>query len=88
MDLWAGVAAIDHRAGIPEGPSSERSRAWDAGGVGFDEVELVGRVVIDCAAKKGQEDEEGCAGNEDEGDETEDGSCCAQIAESVCLWND
>lgn len=62
--MWAGVAAIDHGAGVPEGPASERSRAGDAGGGGFEEVKLVCGVVVDCAAEESKEDEEGCAGDE------------------------
>ncbi len=85
VDMRTRVAAIDHGAGIPESPAGERSCTRDAGGVGFDEVELVGWVVVYGTAKEGEENEEGCAGDENEGDEAKDGPYNAWIVGSAFI---
>jgi len=52
----ARVPAIEHTAGTPEGPSRRGGGVTYTGGIGFDEVELVGRIVVDSAAEEGEED--------------------------------
>ena len=74
MYFRAGIAPIDHTAGIPKGPSRRRRCAGDTRCRCLEEVELVGRVLVDTAANEGQEGEEKTASDEDEGDEGEDGS--------------
>ena len=73
-DMRARVPAIDDRACAPERPVRERCCAWNALRGDFDEVELIGRVVIDCAAEEGEEDEEAGTENEDQRNETQERS--------------
>ena len=42
-------------AGVPEGPSRDGWRVGDLGGGGLEEVDLVGRVVVDGAGEEGKE---------------------------------
>lgn len=51
VDMRAVVSPILDAACIPKCPSCLRSRARNAGGVGLEEKELVGRTVVDCAPK-------------------------------------
>ncbi len=50
------VVSVCDSACIPEGPSCRSCCAGDAGGVGLQEVEFIGRIVVDGT---GDEDEEG-----------------------------
>lgn len=50
------VVSVCDSACIPEGPSCQSCCAGYAGGVGLQEVEFIGRIVVDCT---GDEDEEG-----------------------------
>ena len=72
MDLGARVAAVHHAAGVPERPSRDGRRAGDARGVGFQEVELVGGVLVHGTAEEGEEDQEDGASDEDQGGEGEE----------------
>ena len=54
VHCWTRVPAIENGARIPKSPARGGRCARDALGRDFDEVELVGGVVVDCAA---QEDE-------------------------------
>ena len=46
MDLGAGIAPVDHTAGVPEGPSCGWGGVGYACRCGFEEVELVCRIVV------------------------------------------
>ncbi|KAL8643750.1 MAG: hypothetical protein Q9210_007571, partial [Variospora velana] len=60
-DSRADIVSVNDAAGAPEDFGS----VAEAGGVSFKEVKLVGWVPVDCAAEKGEEDEEACSGDED-----------------------
>lgn len=56
MDFPTHIAArCTDAACVPEGPSRNRWCAWDLRGGGLKEVDLVGRVVVDCAGEEGEE---------------------------------
>ncbi|KAL8634691.1 MAG: hypothetical protein Q9228_007728 [Teloschistes exilis] len=65
--------AIHDAADVPKSPSRGGGGGAETGGVGFEEVEFVGWILVDGAAEEGQEDEEDGSCDEDEGDEGEGG---------------
>ena len=73
MDAAAVILAIDHPARIPEGPPRDIGRPSDAGSVGLEEVEAVGRAMVDAAAEEDEKDEEAAGCEQDEGREAQDG---------------
>lgn len=64
FDTGASIAAVHGAAGAPEGPSCKRGSATEAFGVGFEEVKLICRVLVDGAAEESEEDEEDCSCDE------------------------
>ncbi len=75
FDTGASVSAVHGAAGAPESPSRKRGSATEAVGVGFEEVKLVCRVLVDGTAEESEEDEEDCSCDEYEGDESEGRPC-------------
>lgn len=73
MDFGACIMAIHDAADVPKSPSRGGGGGAETGGVGFEEVEFVGWILVDGAAEEGQEDEEDGSCDEDEGDEGEGG---------------
>ena len=73
--MRARVPAIENGAGTPKGPASGGGCAGDTLGCDFDKVELIGWVVVDCAAEEREEDEEDGAGDEHKRDESENRPC-------------
>ena len=63
MHVRARIPAIDDRACVPEGPARDRVGTGDTLCHDLDEVELVGRVMVDSTTEEGEEDEEDGAGN-------------------------
>ena len=69
--VWTNIAPIGITACIPEGPSGGGGSAGDGGGVGLEEVELIGWILIDGTTNDNQKHEEKSSGDEDERDEGE-----------------
>jgi len=80
--------SVRDTACVPERPSSQRCCAGDAGGVGLEEVELVGWVMVDGTGDENEKGEEKAACDEDERDEREDRSCglLEWCFEQVDVW--
>ena len=47
MYVWADIAPVGFPACIPKSPSGDSGSARDGGGVGLEEVELVGWIFVD-----------------------------------------
>lgn len=75
MDTGACVAAVDHTASVPKGPSRDWCRAWDAGCGCLEKVELVGWVLVYGTTEEGEEDQETSTEDEDKGENGEDWAC-------------
>lgn len=45
--MWADIAPVGFPACIPKSPSGDSGSARDGGGVGLEEVELVGWIFVD-----------------------------------------
>lgn len=55
------ITPIHDATSVPEGPSCGRGGVAEARGLGFEEVEFVGWVLVDCAAEEGEKYEEDCS---------------------------
>lgn len=71
MHLGAGIAPIDDAARVPKSPPRQRRCSGYITGIGLEEIELIGRVVVIGSAEKCQEYEENGACDKDEGGESE-----------------
>ena len=71
MYMRTDIAAVGITAGIPEGPSRGGGSAGDGGGVGLEEVELIGWILVDSTTNNNQEHEKKSSGDEDQRDEGE-----------------
>lgn len=71
MRFGTEVASGQNAAGVPEGPSCQWRSSGKATGIGFEEVESVGRIAVDRTTQEGKEDEEDSYGNADERDHSE-----------------
>lgn len=47
--MWANITPIGITARVPESPPGGGRSAWDGGGVGLEEVELIGWIFVDSA---------------------------------------
>ena len=69
------VASIDDTAGIPEGPSRDWGSVAQVVGVGFEEVESIGRILVDASRDESKQDEQDSSGDEDEGSKGDGRPC-------------
>ena len=74
MHRTTSAFPIGDSADIPERPSRLSRSAWDVGGIGLQEVDVVQGGVVDSAGQQGEEDEEDGTGGEEEGEEGEERS--------------
>ena len=68
LSIGTGVARI------PQGPPRELWSAFDARGIGAQEVDVVERRVITCTGQDDEEDQEDSAGSEEERQQGQRGS--------------
>lgn len=66
MYVWARIAAIGITACIPEGPPGGSGSAWDGGGVGLEEVELIGWILVNSTTNYDEKHQQKSSGDEDE----------------------
>ena len=71
VDMWTNIASVGITARIPKGPSGSGGSAGDGGGVGLEEVELIGWILVDSTTDDNQEHEKKSSGDEDKGNEGE-----------------
>ena len=71
MDVRTSIFSTHDTACIPKRPSCAVRCAGDAGCGCFEEVEFVGRALVDCAADENEEGQKDSACNEDEGGDSE-----------------
>lgn len=66
MYVWASIAPIGFTACIPESPPGGSRSAWDGGGVGLEEVELIGWIFVDSTTNHNQKHKKKSSRNKDE----------------------
>lgn len=63
MHFRTGVVSVGDAASVPESPSCSRSSIAEVGGVGLEEIEFVGWILVDGAAEQREQNQEDCASN-------------------------
>ena len=71
MYMWADIAPIGITACIPESPSGGPRSAWDGRGVGLEEVELVGWILIDSTTNYNQKHQKKSPSDQDKRNQSE-----------------
>lgn len=64
--MWASIAPIRITACIPEGPPGGSRSAWDGGGVGLEEVKLIGWVFVDSTTNYNEKHKQKSSSDQDE----------------------
>lgn len=64
--MWADIAPVGITTCIPESPSGGSRSAWDGGSVGLEEVELIGRILVDSTTNDNQKHKKKSSSNKDE----------------------
>ena len=65
MYMWASIAAVGITACVPESPSGSTRSAWDGGGVGLKEVELIRWILVDGTTNNNEEHQKKSSSDED-----------------------
>ena len=66
MYMWANIAPVGITACVPESPSGGTRSAWDGGGVGLKEVELVRWILVDGTTNNNEKHQQKGSSDENE----------------------
>ena len=66
MYMWANIAPVCITACVPESPSGGTWSAWDGGGVGLKEVELIRWILVDGTTNNNEKHQKKSPSDEDE----------------------
>lgn len=86
MYVWASITPIGITACVPESPPGCSRSAWDGGGVGLEEVELIGWIFIDSTTNYNQKHKKKSSCDKDERNNREGCSWEPSVLVISCIW--